>query len=143
MKNILFSLFILFSAVSCGREIIDYKITDKYNYVNKSNTDMAIYSYNQGQKTKHLMSKENTYSQELDLNSGSVEDIIFYADSVKIVYGQSRFKVWKATDNNSRNILMRPENYTKTAEKENYTEYQFTFITQDAVQTLPCNGNYN
>jgi hypothetical protein len=36
---------------------------------------------------------------------------------VKIVYGNSKFKVWKATDDNSRNIIRRFDNYTKVAEK--------------------------
>ncbi|WP_294284191.1 hypothetical protein [uncultured Chryseobacterium sp.] len=140
MKNIIFSLFTLFLAASCGREIIEYRTINTYSYINESSADMDLYSYRQGQKTKHEIGKGNTYSQELDLNSGSVENVIFYADSVKIVYGQNRFKVWKATDNNS---LMREENYQKTAEKENDQELQFIFTTQDAAQTLPCNGNCN
>ncbi len=143
MKNIIFSLFTLFLAESCGREIIEYRMINTYSYINESNADMDLYSYRQGHKTKHEIGKGNTYSQELDFNSGSVENIIFYADSVKIVYGQSRFKVWKATDNNSRNVILKHENYIKTAEEENYEEYQFTFTTQDADQTSPCNGNCN
>ncbi len=143
MKKIFYCIAFLSLAASCGREIIDYRIINKYNYTNGSNADIDLYSYSQGKKTRHIISKGNTYSQELDVNFGSVEDIIFYADSVKIVYGQNRFKVWKATDNNSRNILMRDENYIKTVEKENYEEFQFTFTTQDADQTTPCNGNCN
>ncbi len=143
MKNIFYSICLLFPAVSCGREIIEYRIINTYNYINGSNAAMDIYSYHQGKKTKHRIIKGNTYSQELDINSGSVEDMIFYADSVKIVYGQSRFKVWKAADNSSRNIILKHENYIKTADKENDEEYQFTFTTQDADQTSPCNGNCN
>ncbi|WP_146941483.1 hypothetical protein [Chryseobacterium hagamense] len=143
MKKIFYFSPFLFLALSCGREIIDYRIINKYSYINESSTDMDIYSYYQGKKTKHVISKGNTYSQELDLNFGSVDDIIFYADSVKIVYEQNRFKIWKATDNNSRNILMRDENYTKTAEKENFEAFQFTFTIQDGTQTSSCNGNCN
>ncbi len=143
MKKIFYCISFLFLAASCGREIIEYRIINKYSYINESNADMDLYFYKQGQKTKHQIGKGNTYSQELDVNSGSVENVIFYADSVKIVYGQSRFKVWKATDNYSRNVILKDENYIKTAEKENYEEYQFTFTTQDADQTSPCNGNCN
>jgi len=143
MKKIISSVFAVLIVVSCGREIVDSQMIDKFNYVNKSNDDISILSYHQGKKTKHDVFKDKTYSQQLDNNFGSVDDIIFYADSVKIIYGNSKYKTWKSTDENIRNIILRFDNYTKIAEKENYNEYQFIFTTQDAGLTQPCNGNCN
>nr|WP_314497405.1 hypothetical protein [uncultured Chryseobacterium sp.] len=141
MKNLFYNALIMIFTLSCGREIIEYRMIDKYSYTNNTDSDMDIYTYRQGKKTKYQLTKENTFSQALETNSGSTEDIIFYADSIKIVYGQSKFKIWKSADINSRNILMKKENYTKTVEKNRYAEYQFIFNQQDANQTLPCNGN--
>lgn len=143
MKKIISSVFALFIIASCSREIVDSQMIDRFNYVNNSNVDINILSYHQGKKIKYDIFKDKTYSQQLDNNFGSIDDIIFYADSVKIVYGNSKYKTWKSTDENTRNIILRFNNYTKIAEKENYNEYQFIFTTQDASLTQLCNGNCN
>ncbi|MDQ1160713.1 uncharacterized protein YxeA [Chryseobacterium sp. SORGH_AS 447] len=143
MKKIISSVFALFIIASCGREIVDSQMIDRFNYVNNSNVDINILSYHHGKKIKYDIFKDKTYSQQLDNNFGSIDDIIFYADSVKIVYGNSKYKTWKSTDENTRNIILRSNNYTKIAEKENYNEYQFVFTMQDASLTQPCNGNCN
>jgi len=103
--------------------------------------NITIFSYQQEKKTRHDLPKDKIYSQKLDNNFGSTDKIIFYADSVKIVYDNSKFKVWKSSDENPRNIIKRFDNYTKLKEEPNYSEYSFIFIPSDLDQTAVCKGN--
>lgn len=141
MRKNLLTLLGIFTLLSCGREIIDDEYINLFNYKNDTPSNITIFSYQQGIKTRHDLPKDKIYSQKLDNNFGSTDKIIFYADSVKIVYDNSKFKVWKSSDESPRNIIKSFDNYTKLKEEPNYSEYSFVFITSDLDQTAVCKGN--
>ncbi|NOU17112.1 MAG: hypothetical protein HOO91_06090 [Bacteroidales bacterium] len=117
---------ILSSFQSCKK--VDRSFIEEYNLINKTEYQIDIEVFNRIDhgyyKSTYNIPKDSVWVQKIDLDSGSKTGIIALADSVSVIFDNTKILNFLPYTESPFNILNQ-NNYDLIEIKENYHKYTF------------------
>ena len=125
---------ILSSLYSCKERIENVHIDDYY-YVNNTNYNMRIESFNkidnEFKKHTYSLSKGSSFFQQIEFMSGSTTGIIALSDSVFLSFEDIKTISFLPSTQTSTFNILNINNYKFNKKSDNHFEYTYVFIDND------------
>ena len=142
-KLICWIAFLCGATISCDRK--EYNITTKFEIINQSGKDIVIYTHDIPESTITINDSETFSDQIITSSRYGTENFsdLFDSDSVKIVYENQKYKIYKCLlykngegCNEDRNILSFLD-YEESG--DNVYLLRYTFTEEDYLNAEFCN----
>jgi hypothetical protein len=127
------------SSLSACKKIVDEVQYHHHQFVNNSGKGISITKYQQGSSRIFDLPHGNTFSQWIELNSGSQSDdvLIVFGDSAKIEFDDGRFARYSIFDTSRFNFLSESNfRLDSVNKKEHRNYYVYVFTLDDYNQSV-------